>query len=83
MDWEKAELRHEPRSIEARIFHGIREIVRARKRTPHLHSAYTSVILRDGNPHLFAYARPHPLGDLVAIYNFSEHHQQFDASLLA
>ncbi len=82
MDWEKAERRLELGSAEARIFQGIVKIMRARKRTPHLNSQYATEIIESGHPHLFTYARLHPLGNLLAVYNFTENHQQLSAELL-
>lgn len=82
MDWSAAELRHREFTVEGRIFQGIRRIVRARSRTPHLHSAYATEILDLHHPHLFVYARPHPLGDMIAVMNFSEHTQTMNADVL-
>ena len=72
MDWDAVARRHEPGTVEARVFEGIQHIVAARKRTPHLHAHDPAVILDTGQPHVFAHARPHPLGDLVALYNLTE-----------
>ena len=75
MDWAQAARRREPSSVEARVFAGTQKIIRARKRTPHFHASYANDILDSGNAHLFTYSRSHPLGILVAIYNFSEEPQ--------
>ncbi len=83
MDWEKAARRDDPTCVEGRLFDGIRRIVRARKHTPQLHSAYATEVLDTGHPHLLVLVRPHPLGDLVGVYNFSEQGQDLDASVLA
>lgn len=81
MDWLKAEKRHEPGTVEARLFEEILKIIRARKRTPHLNVSYESLVLDIGHPHLFVYRRLHPLGTFLGIYNFSEHSQQLNADL--
>ena len=75
MDWTQVARRREPGSVEARVFTGTQKIIRARKRTPHFHASYANDILDNGNAHLFTYSRSHPLGVLVAIYNFSEEPQ--------
>ena len=75
MDWDAAARRREGGSVEARVFAGTQKIIRARKRTPQFHASYANDIVDSGNPHLFAYSRSHPLGTLVAIYNFSEEQQ--------
>lgn len=83
MDWQAATRRRREDTVEGRIFQGIQRIVRARKRTPHMHSAYTTEVVDRGHPHLLVFVRPHPLGDLVAVMNFSERHQTLDAGFLA
>ena len=82
MDWRAAERRHLEDTVEGRIFHGLHRLVRARRRTPHLHASYTTDVLDAGPPHLFVFSRPHPLGTLLAVLNFSEHGQTLPASLL-
>jgi amylosucrase len=72
MDWDAAARRHLPGSVEARIFSGLLAIFRARARTPHLHATYPTEILDLGHPHVFATLRRHPLGSMVALFNFSE-----------
>jgi amylosucrase len=82
MDWRAAERRHGEDTVEGRIFQGVRRLVRARSRTPHLHASYTTDVLDVDHPHLFVYARPHPLGTMVAVLNLSDHAQALDASVL-
>ncbi|HEX2729939.1 MAG TPA: hypothetical protein VHM16_09285, partial [Rubrobacteraceae bacterium] len=81
MDWERAERRREPGTVEERIFGGIRALVEARKRTPHLHAATPTQILDPYDNRVFAFVRPHPLGPLVAVHNFTEHDQHFHGGL--
>jgi amylosucrase len=82
MDWKKAEKRHEQGTLEARVFEGVQHIIRARKRTPHLHASIRSEILETGHPHVFACVRKHPLGNLLCLYNFTEGDQWFRAQWL-
>ncbi len=82
MDWEKASLRHKPGTVEQRLFQGVVNIMRAREQTPHFHSHYETVIVDSTQPAVFAYLREHPLGKLLALYNFSEHPQLLDADFL-
>jgi amylosucrase len=82
MDWKKADRRRREGTVEARIFSGVRRIVLARKATPHFHAHYASLVLDTGHPHLFAFVRPHPLGNLLALFNFSERPQSLPAGLL-
>jgi amylosucrase len=81
MDWEKAERRAVPGTVEQRVFDGIRALVAARKRTPHLHAATPTNVLDPHNNRVFAFVRPHPLGPLVALHNFTEHEQHLSLEL--
>lgn len=81
MDWEKAKLRDESGAVEARLFGGLLRLVEARKRTPHLHAATPTHVLDPYHSKVFAFARPHPLGPLVAVHNFTEEEQVVDEGL--
>ena len=72
MDWEKATRRSKQGTVEHRIFSGLRTLIEARKRTPHLHAAVPVEVLDPLHPHVFSFARPHPLGHLLALHNFTE-----------
>jgi amylosucrase len=72
MDWSKAEKRHQEGTIEGRVFRGLKRLLEARARTPHLHAAFPTRALWQPNPHLLVLRRDHPLGVLVQVYNFSE-----------
>ena len=74
MDWDVAAQRSQQGTLQARIFAGIVRLVSARRNTPQLHAGYQTEVL-EVHPHLFAYVRPHPLGALLALYNFSEQTQ--------
>jgi amylosucrase len=82
MDWDAAARRALPGSLEARVYGGVQNILRARKRTPHLHATYPTEIVDAHNPYVFATLRRHPLGTLVSLYNFSEHAQVVSAGVL-
>ena len=75
MDWERVGRRAEPGSVEARLFDGLRALIRARKRTPQLHAAEPARIIDLDQPHVFCFARPHPEGDLLALFNVTEQEQ--------
>jgi amylosucrase len=78
MDWSKAARREKPGTVEARIFGGIQWLVERRTALPHLHAAVPTWVLDPNHPHLFTFARPHPVGTLLAVHNFSEHEQWLD-----
>ncbi|MGL4608986.1 MAG: amylosucrase [Trueperaceae bacterium] len=77
MDWKEATKRNKEGAIEERIFTGVKNIIKARKRTSQLHAGIRSDILDTGHPHVFAYVRKHPLGNLLCLYNFTEGVQWF------
>jgi amylosucrase len=83
MDWERAaRAKADPTSPEGRMYHGLLHLIRVRRATPHLHAALESQVLEPRNPHVFGYVRRHPLGNLVALYNFSEEVQYYPAEVL-
>ena len=75
MDWDRARRRHQPGSVEQEVFDGLALLIAARKETPQLHAGAPLEVIEAGTPHVFAHTRVHPLGVLVALYNFSEHPQ--------
>ena len=72
MDWDAAARRHDPSSVEGRLFGGLTRIVEARRRTPQLRARFDTDIVDTGHPHVFCTAHRHPLGDLLGVYNFTE-----------
>jgi amylosucrase len=72
MDWKKVERRNDTGSIESRIFRGLQELIHVRKRTPQLHAQAPAIVIDSGHPHIFTHLRPHPSGNLMCVYNFSE-----------
>ncbi len=81
MNWQTADRRNKPGTLEARVFEGLSGLIASRKRTPHLHAATPTWILDTHSNRVFAFARPHPLGTLVAAHNFTEDAQRFRADL--
>ena len=81
MDWRRAERRFEAGTLEARLFTGVVQLIRARRRTPQLHAGYQTEILDVPRP-FFAYVRAHPLGTLRCVYNFTEQPQTLPVSAL-
>ena len=79
MPWELLKQLEQPSSLQqkaqARVQQGIKQIIEARVRTPHLHAAIESTVLESPNAHIFAFERQHPLGRLLCLFNFSEEPQ--------
>lgn len=73
MDWDAAErIDTDPRSVEARVFTGLRDIFARRAATREFHGRNSTEILETHNDALFAFARRAPAGSVVCVYNFSE-----------
>ena len=74
MDWEVANAAITGRAAShvQQMFDGLQRLIAARQRTKQLHALRDTVILESPNTQVFAYERPHPLGNLVCLYNFSE-----------
>ena len=71
MDWEAAERRHDPKSVEGRIFNGLRQLVTARRGTRAVHAQGRCEALWTGNPHVFALRREHAGERMLLLANFS------------
>ncbi|MDF1523193.1 MAG: alpha-amylase family protein [Trueperaceae bacterium] len=82
MDWTAADRRHLPGTVEARVYHGLATILRARSRTPHLHAQTPQEVLDLGHERVFATLRRHPLGPMVGLYNVTEDVQRVSATVL-
>ena len=84
MDWAAAARRHDPGTVEGRVFGRIRALATARRGLPALRSGGRTVLLEPDDPHVLAYRRQHPRsGPLVALANFSDDWQSVDLGLLA
>ena len=81
MDWDGAAKRSQEGTLQAQIFAGVAGLIRVRRNTPQLYAGYQTEVL-DVRPHLFTYVRAHPLGTLLALYNFSEQTQVLSLGVL-
>jgi amylosucrase len=75
MDWDLARRRHEPGTVERRVFSGMAALAESRRRTPQLHAATPVEVVDLQQPQLFAFLRRHPLGPLLAVHNVTEQPQ--------
>ncbi len=75
MDWDAAARRHDPATLEGRLFAGLREQVAARRACPALHAAGSVAPHDTGNPHVFAFRRDHGGHAFLALANVSEDEQ--------
>ena len=75
MDWDRAERRYDVKTIEGRLFTGVRAITQARRRTQQLSARYDTEILDLQHSYVFANINRHPVGSLIGLYNFTEQTQ--------
>lgn len=75
MPWERVERIRVDGTMEQRLFGQLVKLIHARKQTPQLHAEAPLSLLELDNPHVLGFVRSHPLGDLVALFNFTEREQ--------
>ena len=84
-DWEKAELRNKPHTIENRLFNALKKMISVRKEIPAF-ADFNNRELRDsGNPHLFAFSRvnhQHVSDRILIVGNFDAHPQYMEFNSL-
>ena len=80
-DWEKAERRRDPDTVEGRIFGGVLKLSIIRKNNDAFQGTRTDFV-DTGNQHVFAYFRVHAGQSVLCLANFSEHPQDVSATRL-
>ena len=82
MDWARAERRHNPATIEGRLFTGLSHILARRAATPHIHAANPTEVLDFAIDGVFAFARRSAVGALVCLFNFTDRWLTIDPETL-
>jgi amylosucrase len=67
MDWQVAERRHDPVTVEGQVFSGLQELAATRRTVTAFGQGGATQMLDAPDPHLFAYLRTHPRGDAVLV----------------
>jgi len=83
MDWEAAERRHVPGSVEERLFSGIQRLVTVRRATPHLDASTPAQVLDVSDPGVLPVLRRHPRGEFLGLYNMTGEWRPFPGDRLA
>jgi amylosucrase len=79
MDWSAAELRHDPGTVETRVFGGMVRIAQTRARLLALRAGTPAQLLDTGDDHVLAIRRRHPRsGSLIALANFCDEPVRLD-----
>jgi amylosucrase len=71
MDWEAAERRHDPATVEGRLWAGMQQLIAARRATRAIHVQGRSEARWTGNEHVFALAREQAGERLLVVANFT------------
>jgi len=85
-DWEKAELRRQPGTIENRIFDGLKKMIAVRKEIPAFSDFNNRELIDVGNPHLFVFSRfnlTRASGGVIVVANFDVAPQYLDLNMLS
>ncbi len=72
MDWQRAELRSDLDQVPGMVFQGLRRLIAVRQRTEQFAAETPSVWWDSPAPELAIQERLHPVGTLLAIYNFAD-----------
>ncbi|MDZ4201352.1 MAG: amylosucrase [Gallionella sp.] len=82
-DWDKAQKRHQPGTVEQRIFGSLKKLIALRKETPAFADFDNREVLATGNPNLLALCRnARPNARVLAITNFNDCPQTLDVAPL-
>jgi amylosucrase len=71
MDWEAAERRHDPTSVEGRLWAGLQRLIAARRAIRAVHVQGRAEPLWTGNDHVFGVLREHAGSSLLVLANFT------------
>ena len=80
-DWDKAELRQQPGTIEYQIFNAIKKMIAVRKEIPAFADFNNRELIHTENPHLFVFSRfnlNHTTGGVLVVANFDASPQYLD-----
>jgi len=84
MDWAAAERRHDPGTVEGRMFAALQRLGAARRRTEALRSDAVTEVLPIAATTVLAYRRRHPRArPVLVLANFSDHPVGLDREVLA
>jgi amylosucrase len=71
MPWDIAARRHDPSSVEGRVFAGVAHLAAVRASLPALHAAVECTVADVGSAAVLPLLRRHPAGTLLELYNVS------------
>jgi amylosucrase len=79
IDWEKAEKRKQPNTVECRLFSGLKKMISVRKEIPAFADFNNRELLTVANPHLFVFSRfNYNHGSVLVVANFDSSPQHLN-----
>ena len=75
MPWDLAERRHQPDTVEHRVWHGLRHAITVRAALPSMDASVETEILDPVNPAVLVFVRRFPTQTMVGIYNVTPDRQ--------
>jgi amylosucrase len=85
-DWDKAELRNKPNTVENRIFQALKKMISVRKEIPAFADFNNRELRESGNPHLFSFCRvnhQNAADRVLVVGNFDARPQHMELDNLA
>lgn len=85
IDWDKAELRHSPGTIEHKIFTALKKMIAVRKEIPAFADFNNRELIQVENPHLFVFTRfnlQRNASSVLVVVNFDSESQYLDMNEL-
>ncbi len=77
MDWERAARRTDLRTVQGRVYAGIRHLIATRAGLPHLESSVAAEVPELADPGVLPVLRRHPLGPLLELFNVTDSWRPF------
>ncbi|SOD71394.1 amylosucrase [Jatrophihabitans sp. GAS493] len=82
MPWDVASLRHDPASIQGRVFAGLVRLGEVRGRLPYLSASVPAEVLEVSDPGVLPVLHRHPIGPMLGLYNVTETWRAFPMQVL-
>ena len=80
-NWQDAEKRKDPASVQGRMFGGLKKLIDLREKDPVFDADADVYTWDSGNPHTLVFSRVKDGRTLIAAYNFSPDHEEVHAPL--
>lgn len=83
LDWERAGHRHDPATVEGRVFSGLAHLARVRANLPELHASVASELLDVDDWGVLGTLRRHPSGPMAGLFNVTGGWRPWSAARVA